>query len=394
MNGLYLYVQFINDYGKEVISEKIYFPKKTTEIFIQGEWDSRGYKIREILDDSIFGKRIIEIVKEIIGKKGHLYLQVFQDGICQNPGDEICSDIKINNNELFPNILGKLKRALFGVIANSLTQFNHLQNEHVKNQIKIQTCLDIKSSEIVFSEDSNIQSTGAEEIKLGNTYSRDVGYGEKKNNGFKQEDLEIILSDEALTAQRGGAFLPIVYIRKTALRCAEEHALHEKSNETGGVLIGRFIHRNKKEPPIVVVVGIVRGEHTIKHPTRLTFTDDTWAQIWNWIDHDPEYSDDTKWVIVGWYHTHPSLGIFLSSYDKFIHKEYFQLLGHIALVIDPNQNKHGFFCWEPNQKDVIRCNEKKVLELNDKEILSALKTERFLPRPEILKPPTTTGNTS
>jgi hypothetical protein len=48
---------------------------------------------------------------------------------------------------------------------------------------------------------------------------------------------------------------------------------------------------------------------------------------------------------VGWYHTHPSFGIFLSHHDLFIHQHFFAQPLQVAYVVDPIQQTRGFFQW-------------------------------------------------
>jgi proteasome lid subunit RPN8/RPN11 len=48
-------------------------------------------------------------------------------------------------------------------------------------------------------------------------------------------------------------------------------------------------------------------------------------------------------IKVGWHHTHPGYGIFLSGYDQFIHNNFFNVPGMFALVVDPRAESLGFF---------------------------------------------------
>jgi hypothetical protein len=57
---------------------------------------------------------------------------------------------------------------------------------------------------------------------------------------------------------------------------------------------------------------------------------------------------DTKFselAIVGWYHTHPDFGIFLSDRDRFIQEHFFSGPGQFAHVIDPIRKIEGVFAW-------------------------------------------------
>jgi hypothetical protein len=50
-------------------------------------------------------------------------------------------------------------------------------------------------------------------------------------------------------------------------------------------------------------------------------------------------------AIVGWYHSHPDFGIFLSDRDVFIHEHFFNSPGQIAFVVDPVRKDEGVFAW-------------------------------------------------
>jgi hypothetical protein len=52
--------------------------------------------------------------------------------------------------------------------------------------------------------------------------------------------------------------------------------------------------------------------------------------------------------VVGWYHTHPGFGIFLSDRDQFIQNSFFNLPFQIAFVYDPKSREHGVFTWHDN----------------------------------------------
>ncbi len=57
---------------------------------------------------------------------------------------------------------------------------------------------------------------------------------------------------------------------------------------------------------------------------------------------------------VGWYHSHPGLGVFLSGHDLFIQRGFFgDQLWYIALVVDPISKEQGVFAWDGNH--VVRC---------------------------------------
>ena len=107
-----------------------------------------------------------------------------------------------------------------------------------------------------------------------------------------------------------------------------EHAALDTTVEICGVLVGSW-HRDEAGP-FVKIVESIRGEGAETRFAEVTFTHQTWAKI--------NAEMDTKFAnlsIVGWYHTHPDFGIFLSDRDRFIHEHFFSGPGQIAHVIDP-----------------------------------------------------------
>jgi len=68
----------------------------------------------------------------------------------------------------------------------------------------------------------------------------------------------------------------------------------------------------------------------------------TYDRVWKEIDKDENM------VIVGWYHSHPNLGIFLSGTDTQNMKAFHYKPYQIAIVIDPIQNFRGVFAWKNN----------------------------------------------
>ena len=57
--------------------------------------------------------------------------------------------------------------------------------------------------------------------------------------------------------------------------------------------------------------------------------------------------------IVGWYHSHPGFGIFLSGHDLFIHENFFSGPSQIAYVVDPHAGTEGVFGWREGKIVVL-----------------------------------------
>jgi proteasome lid subunit RPN8/RPN11 len=132
----------------------------------------------------------------------------------------------------------------------------------------------------------------------------------------------------------------ILGLREALERGIYEHCFSDTGREVGGVLVGRF---QPRAAPIVE--GSIPALKAQGDATELTFTHDAWEQIHSTLERDFPGRQ-----IVGWYHTHPRAGVFLSPHDLFIHQNFFSNAGQIALVIDPVRGEEAVFCWFTGRK--------------------------------------------
>lgn len=142
-----------------------------------------------------------------------------------------------------------------------------------------------------------------------------------------------------------------ILMDEPALRATQAHALSSLNREVAGVLLGP---RPEKQPDgryVVHVIDSIIAKHTLMQGASVTYT----AESWRYVNDSlyERYPDETV-VIVGWYHTHPGFGIFLSGMDQFIHQNFFTQIWHTALVLDPIARRSGFFCWDLGQTRVSR----------------------------------------
>lgn len=116
------------------------------------------------------------------------------------------------------------------------------------------------------------------------------------------------------------------------------HASEDTTFEICGVLVGDL--SRDADGPFVNVRNYIRCDSAEKKFAEVTFTHESWAHINR--EMDTKYQDQR---IVGWYHSHPNFGIFLSDRDFFIQQNFFSGPGQIALVIDPVRKIEGVFEW-------------------------------------------------
>jgi len=133
-----------------------------------------------------------------------------------------------------------------------------------------------------------------------------------------------------------------VYIRQDVYQKIEQYADSDTSRELGSILIGGYVEELGKTH--VIVSDFIEAKYTDASASTLTFTHESWEFIHS--EQSRLYPDKK---IIGWQHTHPNYGIFLSNYDMFIQENFFNLPFQIAYVVDPVQHTRGFFQWK-NEK--------------------------------------------
>jgi proteasome lid subunit RPN8/RPN11 len=133
----------------------------------------------------------------------------------------------------------------------------------------------------------------------------------------------------------------IVVFAQTALSQCVEHTNSDLENEVGGILVGEFRIDPLTSRQYILVFDAIAAKHTHSGQTHVTFTRETMVQI----NAEMESRHPGK-RIVGWYHTHPNLGVFMSNYDTWLHEHFFDDPLQVALVVDPGTEQGGFFCWQ------------------------------------------------
>ncbi|MGI8939458.1 MAG: Mov34/MPN/PAD-1 family protein [Iamia sp.] len=145
--------------------------------------------------------------------------------------------------------------------------------------------------------------------------------------------------------------LPTVAISASVVRAISDHVSADTAVEYGGVLVGRF----DEGRAALRVNAAIPARRATSQTSSLTFTHEAWEDINDTLDRDhPDLS------IVGWYHSHPSFGIFLSEYDRFIQSNFFSQPWQIAYVEDPVLGERGLFGWQGG--DITRYVEWAVIE--------------------------------
>jgi proteasome lid subunit RPN8/RPN11 len=172
-------------------------------------------------------------------------------------------------------------------------------------------------------------------------------------------DVEEKRPDKALRPDRNAHFCCIsmgapsevdlpIFVDLDALLDMEDHAKSDMRVELGGVMLGGHFEDDDGKP-FVVVTDTLRAQHYESTKGSFKFTHDTWAEISRRRDAYP-----TTTHMVGWYHTHPDWGVFLSGMDLFICDHFFNKPLDVAYVIDPCRGHRGMFQWTEEADRKVR----------------------------------------
>jgi proteasome lid subunit RPN8/RPN11 len=129
-----------------------------------------------------------------------------------------------------------------------------------------------------------------------------------------------------------------VYMTQPAYLAVCEHAASDLENEVGGALIGRWRRDARDDAPFIVVEAILPARHTRHGSAFLTFTQQSLLSL-----HADQESLYPRKQMVGWFHTHPRMGVFLSEYDVWLAQHFFPEPWQASLVIEPYSCAGGFF---------------------------------------------------
>ncbi len=134
-----------------------------------------------------------------------------------------------------------------------------------------------------------------------------------------------------------------VYIKEAVLQAMVRRAKDANDFEVGGFYLGGLHHyEGRRYVDIKIQVPALKAESARAH---LTFSNDAQKAF-----HEITEKDHPGELVLGWYHTHPGYGVFLSGYDLFIQRNFYARDYHTAIVIDPYaegpERDVGVFVWE------------------------------------------------
>ncbi len=137
-----------------------------------------------------------------------------------------------------------------------------------------------------------------------------------------------------------------IFILDEVYEHVQKYAKTDIKKELGGVFLGSYVQ--KEECEVLIINGVLDAKHTIQSDKTLEYTEKTWLAIHRETE---AFYPDTQ--IVGWFHTCPGYGVFLSSNDPFLENNFSDFLWQVGLMIDPISEKQEWF--QRKKGDIQKC---------------------------------------
>lgn len=159
-----------------------------------------------------------------------------------------------------------------------------------------------------------------------------------KTPQVSKKESSAVENQALLHGSENGEVPVTVAITQQALKQLEDYCYSVLDAEVGGVLLGE-VERGEVSSAILVqaVLPVKTDDYG---PVHFTFSADSWALL-----HQERAEQYPNLGIVGWYHTHPGLGVFYSADDVVVHSAAFVMPWHVGLVIDPIYKEGCWFGW-------------------------------------------------
>lgn len=148
-----------------------------------------------------------------------------------------------------------------------------------------------------------------------------------------EEFLEAVGLGGDCTPLRNSGMAFLIFVQQNCMEAMESHVRSDILNEQAGILCGKAYQDDGGGYYISVTSAL--AVDTISSPGHFSFHEKSWDAVWGKIEADSN--------IVGWYHSHPGIGVFMSATDLRTQALYFNAPWQIAVVIDPISRETGIF---------------------------------------------------
>lgn len=129
----------------------------------------------------------------------------------------------------------------------------------------------------------------------------------------------------------------LVILPKTIFKKIMHHVKGDCTVERIGMLIGRPFTRPSSGQLLICVDAALPIEDKSATNTSVSIQKDGWQSAWS----DLNLASEER--IIGWYHSHPNHGVFLSAVDRKTQSLWFVQEWKLAIVLDPIRGEYQAF---------------------------------------------------
>jgi len=166
--------------------------------------------------------------------------------------------------------------------------------------------------------------------------------GERRTVPVETVEGDGVADPPESVVKRSGEFengYTAIVVSQEVLLKVNEHVSQSLERELGGFLLGNRYRCPSTSRDYVIIDQFSPAKFTESTEVALSFTHEAWAQL-----SDELSGKFLGKLVVGWYHSHPRMDVFLSSHDMEIQTERFPEPWMVALVLEPEKHRGGFFC--------------------------------------------------
>lgn len=129
-----------------------------------------------------------------------------------------------------------------------------------------------------------------------------------------------------------------IFIYRTAYQTLRQHLKSDVTVEQGGLLLGQAFHDPDRNAYFLLIEQALPARGGLETEVSFSYTEAAWEHL---TPHLQRMGANRS--LLGSYHSHPGMGVFLSRTDLETQAEVFPHPWQIALVMDPIADKTGFF---------------------------------------------------
>jgi proteasome lid subunit RPN8/RPN11 len=134
---------------------------------------------------------------------------------------------------------------------------------------------------------------------------------------------------------------PLVLVCQAAWQAIDGHLAGDLRHEQGGVLAGQPYVDLASGQMFVEVGAVAPALGAEGSPVHLQFTAEAWDYMAALLA-----AEHPELMVVGWYHSHPGLGVFMSGTDRATQRSFYTQPWHLAVVVDPVSGESAWFAGE------------------------------------------------